>query len=251
MLTLISLHLVLFIRPVWLDVNNPVTDTPTHLHLIFMLPFTSNGFPYTGGSAAQAILIGLDDIKNRILPRSNFEDWDVIETENSGQISVRKLTDLVKDYKLKNKAIHGIIGPENGELCFSVGFIAATYNIPEVASGCEESTFTNRKMYPTFARTTFNVDKALPILAATLIKSMRLRNFAIVLASGSRQKTRMSNAVVTEIRKQMGTHFSVLEFPIESLEKGSDVEKVRTILIRTLMYMKTLTYTGTLINSIL
>lgn len=265
MLTLISLHLVLFFRPVWSDsnaTNTTATNTTTaapakvvdvrpDLNLIFMLPFTSNGFPYTGGSAAPAILIGVRDVQDEILPGFKLGQWDVIETEYHSQKGVLKLTNLYKDYKQKHKTIHGIIGPESSDLCFSVGFIAAAYNIPEVATGCEESTFSDRKMYPTLARTTFNADIVLPELVAMLIKGMRLSNFAIVLGSDSRHKTNMSHSLANKISELMGREFKVNEFQITPLDSQSEVPEVRTKLIYDLMLMKKSHFTGTIMSKCL
>lgn len=265
MLKLILLRLVLFFSSVWSQDKTNTTRTtrttttmrPTTavglfpLNLVFMLPFTRNGFPYIGGSVAQAIAIGLGDVQQEILPQFNLSNWYVIDTEHDSQIGIRKLADLYKEYRRKGMQIHGIIGPDSGELCFTVGFIAAAFSISEVSWGCDESTFSNRKMYPTFARTTLNADVVLPNLTAKLIKSIRMGNFATVLSLGSRQQESMSHGVIKNVKELMGENFKVTDFPTAPLDNRSDVPAVKTQLIYTLMTMRRSNYKGTIMNKCL
>ncbi|XP_035827246.1 guanylate cyclase 2D-like [Aplysia californica] len=67
---------------------------------------------------------------------------------------LQQVVDMVTDLSHTGKKVDAFIGPSCDNVCEAAGLLAGRWGIPMISFGCEESKLSDRKIYPTFLRTT-------------------------------------------------------------------------------------------------
>lgn len=122
------------------------TSEVQNLTIGFLSSFRYNYGP--GKLICGAMTIAVEDVNNSsdLLPgyKLNFIFGDTGEPQTDG--AIRKMTELRDDHD-----IVAFIGPDH--TCDSEALVAAAWNLPMITYNCRDQKVSNKKIYPTFART--------------------------------------------------------------------------------------------------
>lgn len=180
-------------------------STHEPLNLILMLAFSEDEAARTGLGLGPTAAIAIEEARAQHL-NGRPVNWTVIGTRCSPKHSVHELIILLRD---KSTVYHGIIGPQCDDVCSAVGFIAATYDIVEIAYGCQDSGFNEPSLYPTMIRTGSSLDLILPPLVADLIETLNIEDLVVIWPEGSSMESKIAYAVEATARHAVDGNFNV------------------------------------------
>ncbi|XP_031575271.1 atrial natriuretic peptide receptor 1-like isoform X2 [Actinia tenebrosa] len=168
-----------------------------------LIPFTyasrlSNYF-HRGKYYASAISIAVDEINRRpdLLPGRNISFiWNNTECDE-----LKTLRALV--YQL-NAGVSGFIGP--GCTCTTAARSAAAFNVSMISYMCSNPEVSDKKLYPTFART-FAIDTKLTPSLLSLLKYYQWRRVAIIYENVTKW-IEMKNTITKRLTEN-GVHIAL------------------------------------------
>ena len=125
-------------------------NTTTEIKLGVSIPWSGTNWD-AGPRFASGILIALDRINNDpyFLPglKLTFE-WKDSKCEESAS-----LTAAVDLFAKTTPTVHALIGPACSGGCKAVAYLANHWNLPIISYGCGSEELSDKKSFPTFART--------------------------------------------------------------------------------------------------
>ena len=125
-----------------------------------------NGFYAVGKHGIGALYIAQDVIRsdNITFRESNKASHDFTFTYKDMKcdpsIGIPEIAELLYYGNNSDHDINGFIGPGCSSVCESAGFLARYWKKPMISFGCVSNKLLNKLIYPTFARTTGQVNYA-------------------------------------------------------------------------------------------
>lgn len=114
------------------------------------IPWTGDNWD-AGPRFASGILIAIDKVNNdpTLLPGLNLTfEWKDSKCEES--VGLTAAVDL---YSTSTPKIHALIGPACSAGCKAVGYLASHWNMPLISYACGSVELSDKRSFPTFART--------------------------------------------------------------------------------------------------
>ena len=151
----------------------------TEVKLGVTIPWTGNNWD-AGPRLASAILIAIDKVNNdrTLLPGLNL----TFEWKDSKCEEAVGLTAAVDLYSTSKPKIHALIGPACSAGCKAVGYLAAHWNMPIISYACGSEELSDKKNFPTFARTVGVYSKS-GLIIVSLMKWYKWDRVAILTSS--------------------------------------------------------------------
>ena len=173
-----------------------LTNTTKEIKLGVSIPWSGTNWD-AGPRFASGILIALDRINNDpyFLPGLNLTfEWKDSKCEESAS-----LTAAVDLFAKTTPTVHALIGPACSGGCKAVAYLANHWNLPIISYGCGSEEFSDKKSFPTFARTVGVYSKSGDIIVS-LMKWYKWDRIAI-LTSTSFLWASITDGVRTDVEK--------------------------------------------------
>eukprot|EP00795_Rhopilema_esculentum_P009039 gene9039-16682_t len=204
-----------------------IPDKRKQLWIGLLLPFTlaSHGGEYSGGGAkfyAEAFNLAVEKINkdSSLLPGYKL-DYVFNNTRCSELDGIRAMYYQYQTRDRKGLPIHGFIGL--GCQCSTAAKFASAMKVPIVSHMCSGEELSNKKVYPTFARTYPLGKYVIPSIEA-LLKLFKWQRVAVIYSNDSAKYQETSGELLHKLKRNISYYKGIKTVRYD--EKGGLLEKI-------------------------
>eukprot|EP00794_Sanderia_malayensis_P009042 gene9042-10009_t len=205
--------------------NNSSPYKLKHIYIGLLLPFTfaRSRSEYKGGAKyyAAAFPLALESVNNdsNLLPGYKLVyTWN--DTRCTEKYNIRAIYDQYQSRDSRGLPIHGFIGL--GCECDSAAKFASAMEVPLISHMCSSPSLSNKKDYPTFARTYPLSKFVIPSLKA-LLHTFKWKTVAVISSTGSNQYQETSDEMLTKLKDEFTVSYKVSVPPERRYNKSAEI----------------------------
>ncbi|KAL8582540.1 hypothetical protein ACOMHN_066804 [Nucella lapillus] len=110
--------------------------------------------------------------------------YQVLDTACDKDSALTAFFEMMCQHQLASSQIHAVIGPACDEACQVVSTLAKNRHIPVISNGCSSRVLSDRRLYPTFLRTSSTFNEVETVLDQ-LFRAFRWTRITVVHGNGT------------------------------------------------------------------